>query len=497
MKKVIVIGGGVAGLATGSYMQMNDYDCQIFEMSSSPGGLCTAWKRKGYTFDGCIHWLVGSSPSEELYKLWQELGVIKSNNFINFDDAGKYEDGSGKVFTLYTNAEKLREEMMRFAPEDHEAIEEFISAIKEISKYKMPIGKAPQLYNIFELVKLVSTMKPYMKFLKKWNLSLADYSRKYKNEFLRKIFKLFFSEIYDFPTSNLIFMISWMGNKCGYPIGGSLAITNAMEKRYLGLGGKINYNSKVVKIIVDNGKACGVELENGKIFDADIIISAADGHYTIFEMLGDKFSDKNVKEVYNKFSVYPSIMQVSLGIADRFEGVAGSISFPAKETIKIDSSNELKTIKLNIFNYDPTLAPEGKTSVVSFFRADYFYWTSLKSQNEKRYAAEKEKIARHFIESIDNRFPGIAQKVETFDVATPATYVRYTNNWMGSYEGWIPEIKSFSTRINNTLSGLDNFYMTGQWVMAGGGLPSGAITARFAAQYICKKDRKKFKTMPE
>ena len=99
-------------------------------------------------------------------------------------------------------------------------------------------------------------------------------------------------------------------------------------------------------------------------------------------------------------------MQVSLGIADRFEGVASSISFPAKEIIKIDSSNELKTIKLNIFNYDPTLAPEGKTSVVSFFRADYFYWTSLKNQNEKRYAAEKERIARHIIESIDNRFPG-------------------------------------------------------------------------------------------
>jgi len=179
MKKVIIIGGGIAGLSTGCYMQMNDYDCQILEMSQNPGGLCTAWKRKGYTFDGCIHWLVGSSPTEELYKLWQELGVIKSNNFINFDDAGRYEDGSGKVFTLYTDFGKLREEIMRFAPEDIETIDEFISAVKEISKYKMPIGKAPQLYNLIDIVKLGSTMAPYMKFLKKWNLSLSEYSRKY------------------------------------------------------------------------------------------------------------------------------------------------------------------------------------------------------------------------------------------------------------------------------------------------------------------------------
>ena len=50
------------------------------------------------------------------------------------------------------------------------------------------------------------------------------------------------------------------------------------KRDILELKGKINYNSKVVKIVVDNGKACGVELENGEIFDADIIISAADGH---------------------------------------------------------------------------------------------------------------------------------------------------------------------------------------------------------------------------
>ncbi|OYT33480.1 hypothetical protein B6U96_15390 [Archaeoglobales archaeon ex4484_92] len=59
-KKVIIIGAGIAGLSTGCYLQMNGYETQIFEMSQSPDGLCTSWKRKGYVFDGCIHWLVGS-----------------------------------------------------------------------------------------------------------------------------------------------------------------------------------------------------------------------------------------------------------------------------------------------------------------------------------------------------------------------------------------------------------------------------------------------------
>ena len=57
-KKTVIIGGEIAGLSAGCYAQMNGYETEIYEMHNLPGGLCTAWQRKGYTFDGCIHWLV-------------------------------------------------------------------------------------------------------------------------------------------------------------------------------------------------------------------------------------------------------------------------------------------------------------------------------------------------------------------------------------------------------------------------------------------------------
>ena len=50
-KSIIIIGGGIAGLSAGCYAQMNGYQSQIFEMHHLPGGLCTAWERKGYVFD--------------------------------------------------------------------------------------------------------------------------------------------------------------------------------------------------------------------------------------------------------------------------------------------------------------------------------------------------------------------------------------------------------------------------------------------------------------
>ena len=61
-KSLLIIGAGIAGLCAGVYAQQNGYASKIVEMHTLPGGLATAWKRKGYTIDGCIHWLVGSSP---------------------------------------------------------------------------------------------------------------------------------------------------------------------------------------------------------------------------------------------------------------------------------------------------------------------------------------------------------------------------------------------------------------------------------------------------
>jgi phytoene dehydrogenase-like protein len=84
------------------------------------------------------------------------------------------------------------------------------------------------------------------------------------------------------------------------------------------------------------------------------------------------------------------------------------------------------------------------------------------------------------------------------DVATPLTYERYTGNWQGSMEGWLPTIETMSmTRgrgMDKTLPGLDDFYMVGQWVEPGGGLPPAATSARTVIQMICKRDRKSFVT---
>ena len=82
--------------------------------------------------------------------------------------------------------------------------------------------------------------------------------------------------------------------------------------------------------------------------------------------------------------------------------------------------------------------------------------------------------------------------IEVIDVPTPATVVRYTGNWKGSMEGWLLTPATGFKSLPPTLPGLKRFLMAGQWVMPGGGLPTGLMTARAAICAVCRHDKVPF-----
>src|SRR5512147_1059489 len=107
-KSIIIIGGGIAGLAAGCYGRMNGFSTRIFEMhKKKPGGLCTSWKRQGYIVNGCIHWLVGSSPKSGTHRLWEELGAVQGRQFVYHDEYGRVESADGRTFIVYADIDRL------------------------------------------------------------------------------------------------------------------------------------------------------------------------------------------------------------------------------------------------------------------------------------------------------------------------------------------------------------------------------------------------------
>jgi phytoene dehydrogenase-like protein len=493
-KSIIIIGAGIAGLSAGCYGQMNGYQTQIFEMHDKPGGVCTAWERKGYTIDGCLHWVFGSNPNSSYYHIWEELGAVKGRQFTNFEEYRRIEDKDGKAWTIYSDLNRLEEHMNELAPEDAKVIHEFIGGARGMARLNWKMDKAPELNTLFDNLKMMLSMMPFMPvFLKFRRVSTGQYAQRFKNPFLRRAFTSSFAgEFADFAMLARQGALAFQHTKqAGCPIGGSLEFARAIEKRYLGLGGQVHYRSPVAKILVENNRAIGVRLLDGVEYRGDIVISAADGHATIFSMLDGKFINDRINRYYQKLPLFVPLVYVGLGIDRSFPPEPHEIVYMLDKPIAIGNKT-CDRMCLDIYRYDPTLAPPGKTALVAFFYADFDYWQKLRLENRERYKQEKEEVADQVIAFLDTRFPGLAKQVEMRDVATPATWERYTGNWRGSWEGWMLTSKVFMTRISKELPGLKNFYMVGQWVEPGGGTPAVAASGRNAIQIICKRDRKKF-----
>jgi phytoene dehydrogenase-like protein len=110
----------------------------------------------------------------------------------------------------------------------------------------------------------------------------------------------------------------------------------------------------------------------------------------------------------------------------------------------------------------------------------------------KEYKAEKLQIQKDASACLEKEYPGISEFIEVIDVATPKTDVRYTGVKDGAYEGFMPSKDNMMKSLKMQLPNLQNFYMAGQWLFPGGGLPPSAQTGKWSVQLICKKEKLEF-----
>ncbi len=491
-KKLVIIGGGVAGLSAGIYGQLNGFETEILEMHTIPGGQCTAWERKGYRFDYCLHWLVGTAGGV-FHELWKETNVINDQTVIvDHDVHTRMINRSGDEFMIYTDIARWEKYLIGMAPYDEAAIRKLCRNMRKAASYE-PLDETDGLRGMFSNAKKLIRMMPLFPVILKYGKKSC---REYFNELGFKDPKLtyFLDKMFgdrNFSALAFIMMLGWFDQKnAGYIVGGSLPLARRMEEKYRSLGGKLSTGKRVVKIIVEENAATGVELSDGTVLNAGYVISAADGHATIFDMLGGRYVSKEIKYAYENWDLFTPLVQVSFGINTRLAPEYPSQSF-VSEGMRIGSTELEYGYSLMNYSFDPTMAPEGKTVVVLRFESPWDIW---KGMNAEEYNTEKEKIRKDAVTLLELHYPGISENTEVTDVATPLTCARYTGVWKGAYEGFMPSPGNIAKSLKNTLPGLKRFYMAGQWLFPGGGLPPSVLSAKIAVKQICSVERRRFKT---
>ena len=496
-QEVIVIGAGLSGLSSGIYAALNGYRVRIFEHANQAGGVTATWKRKGFVIDGGMHFFMNCFPGSPAHHLYQELGAALEGMYRPLATYSRYVDRrTGRTLEVTPDLDRLARDLKSLADplptKDGKFIEAFIQGAKQVGRRDLflAMAKPGEMTGLWDRIRMVMAAGLAGRYMTgPWARPMTEAVAGLADPWLKEIFCRFFM-----PEVPVWFTMLMLGSLAQGSMGlcrsGSAGFFRALEERFKGLGGEINYKSTVKKILVEQDRAVGIELKDGSIHRAGAIISAADGHSTIFDLLGGGYVDKKIKTRYREWKLFEPIVLLNYGVDRLFDDEPWNVDIRPKEPVKSDLISD-QWFNVRLFNYGPGFAPEGKTVVQVMAGGPWDRWRELKEDPEQ-YKEAKAALAGLYADKLEEQWPGVKDRIEMVDVATPYTTWRYTFNHHGAWEGFLPTPEQIHQVIPRTLPGLSRFLMAGQWVMPGGGVISCIQSGRHAAMLLCREDGKKF-----
>ena len=494
-KSILIIGAGIAGLAAGCYGRMNGYRTLIVEHHTEPGGVATAWQNRDYLIDGGIHYLMGHQPGQACHEIYRQLGIFKNRRYPDLETFVRFTDElTGRQISFTHDLDQLERDLKNLAPADAKLIAGFIAGAKAMRRADLfgLMETPPELMGMFGPLKLLWGMRRVLRYFgPEFNQPMEQYARAVKHGEVRRMLEnLFLPEV---PVWFVLLILGLLANKqLGLLEGSCTDFVASMVERYASLGGEVKYSSTVKEILVENDRAVGVRLVDGREHRAEVVIGAGDSRSTIFNLLGGRYVDQAITERFATWKLLPPVVTLSFGVAREFPGEPPLNFLFLKEPVVIGNVT-IPGFPVRLFNYGTQFSPPGKTVVQVLVHTDWDYWNELQ-KDHPRYAAEKKRVAAEVLQRLETQYPGLTSQVEVADIATPLTTWRYTLNHQGAFMGWLPTPKTMRAQVKKTLPGLSNFYMAGQWVMPGGGVPPSIYSGRQVIQILCRRDGKQFVT---
>ncbi len=488
MKKVVIIGGGIAGMTAGVLLQKAGFKTEIYEKNALPGGQCTGWKREGYFIDNCIHWLTGTRPGSALHELWKEIGALGDGVEL-YEKEMFFSSGlDAQTLTFWRDKERTRREMLELSPEDAEEINKLIDHVSLAETMTVPVEKPFDAMNPIDFIKMGMSMKAMGKVMKAYgNMDIHELAGRFHHPLIRRAIVDYMPDDYQAYA----FLVSYgtvTGGNGDIPKGGSLAMSLRIAETYKEHGGVLHTNAGVKTVLLNGKKAEGVLLENGERVEADYVICACDTDFTFRRLLPEKYMPAGLRKLYADREKYPvsSGFQMAFAVDGVFPELTGTRVFSCEEITV--GSRTVKRMSVQSYDYEPGFAPEGKMILQTNFsqtESDYEYWQSFYSDKE-RYAQKKAEIAEQVLQRMEKEYPFLAGKIHVIDIWSPMTYTRYCNAYHGAYMSFVTTKQAKSITVPGVVKGIDNVFLASQWLMGPGGLPTAAAMGKFATWRIMR-----------
>lgn len=460
-KKVIVIGAGISGLSAAIYSRRRGFDVTVFEQGTCPGGVSASWVRHGYTFDGGIHWLVGtSSRFQPFHRRWIETGALQANNPIEYADPVFVFKSGSVTLHLWRDIDRFTQELVDFAPEDGKTIRSLRRHVELMATY---IVRATGSKDWAKRVVCLPTFVPLI-----WKLlrsSAQQYIERFENPHIREFLRAVLN-----PEQNAVSLVGTlmgyvMGDN-GYPEGGSRRLADNMEQTALQAGCGISYRAKVEKVCVEGGKVKGV-MVNGTFHSADYVIVAMDTHTALRTLFDQPLTEKWARKLLGNIDSEQCSL-LSLGINKDLGHLPSTLRLHMKKPAEL-AGYEYTTLWVYRYSGQQGFAPEGCCSLTILFMGDtYDYWKQ--AQSEGSYSARKQEFVQKAKRLLTSHLPEIEGCVVVEDLATPVTYERYCNCHRGGYMGiWREKQNPFHVPVKS--QSVRGLFFCGMRTRMSGGMP--------------------------
>lgn len=425
---VTVIGGGLAGLTAANKLARNGRKVLLLEAHNKLGGFATWFYRnnKKHIFDVSLHGFP-AGMIKTCKKYWSRdiaSRIVKLNGikFIN----PMYEIESD--FTLEDFTSKLVEHFKIQKP----VVDEFFDYIMNMNFYDHSGMTNGQMFEKFF---------PNRVDVHRFLLEPIVYANGSTLEDPAITYGIVFSNF----MSKGVFVFK----------GGTDLIIKMMREELIKNGVDIKMHSKVEDVVIEDKKVKGVLLE-GDFIESAAVLSNANIMATIFKMAGeDNFSEEFISKS-KKVRLNTSSCQVYMGIKEG-ESIAdvGDLLFYSEA--KEFSTEELlnRDTKSRTFSvYYPSMRPELENagySIVCSTNARFEDWDNL---SEAEYDLEKKKLIKTTLDALEKLIPGVSEKIDFIEAATPRTIKRFTHHEKGASFGTKFEGLDISMGLHKEVKGL-------------------------------------------
>lgn len=494
MKNTIaIIGAGIGGLCTAIRLLSKGYSVTIFEKNNNIGGKTNLINEKGYKFDLTASILMLPKDYKEIfnyanknYKNYFDLIQLDTLYRVNYSDKSFY-DFPSNLSSLYKTIDKItlsdlknRYAYLNFLSSSHKkyllAEEYFLNKpflnFTDFFNFKTLI----EGFKIHTLSNCYSNLTSYIN-----NEKLLNYL----------LFQSMYVGISPFEGPNIYNLIPTVSEIYGlyYIEGGLYSYIKALEKLIIELGGKINLNSEVSKVLIKDNSAYGVVINNKEIL-FDTVVCNSDFSYTVSNLIEHKYMDGKFSNI-EKLKHSCSTFILHLGIKKKYPHLkVHNIFIPEnfRENINAPFQGNIPTAPpLYIYcpsSIDSSMAPSGCESINIMMRVPNLQFNNITW--DKKIIEASTKIILDTIKSI-NGLDDLENNIDYISYTTPNDFLKNYNTYAGTAFGLSHTLTQTNYfRPQCKFNNINNLYFTGASIHPGNGVSMVIKSSKICAEEIIK-----------